>query len=169
MKNCKDATKSAVEAADSITFHTFYGCHNISVIPEKITIKRSPVIQKESIVRFNITKEELQKKCLLNANMTLENITKIHATNLITLMKENLGTFLKTRMMCITDSEQQESLIQDSCLNNVELTNSLEKIYETVELCMDKETRFSQEKKAKVLRQSLEEICAGVKNGEQIF
>ncbi|XP_033220969.1 uncharacterized protein LOC117175362 isoform X2 [Belonocnema kinseyi] len=169
MKNCKDATKSAVEAADSITFHTFYGCHNISVIPEKITIKRSSSIRKEEVARFNITKGELQEKCLLNANMTLENIKKTHATNLIILMKENLGIFLKTRLMCITDSEQQESLIQDTCLSNVDLKNALEKIYETVDLCMDENDRFSEEKRVKVLRQSLDEICAAVKNGVRIL
>ena len=166
MKNCKDTTKSAVEAADSITFHTFYGCHNISVIPEKITIKRSPVIEKQEIVRFNVTKAELQEKCLLNANTSLEIIKKGHATNLIILMKEQTEIFLKTRMLCITDAVQQESLIQDNCFNNVDIKRALEKMYETVELCIDMKDRFSEEKKNILLKQTLEDICAVVKHGK---
>ncbi|XP_051172629.1 uncharacterized protein LOC127288953 [Leptopilina boulardi] len=164
MKSCKDATKTAVEAADSIMFHTFYGCQNISVIPEKITIKRS-LVDNDDFIRFNINAAEYKEKCNRNANMSFENIQKSHTSNLVQIMKEQSAMLMKIKLLGISDAAQQDAMIQESFSINPTVKGALENMYELVELCLPENERFSSEKKAKIFEESINEICSTVKYG----
>lgn len=164
MKSCKDATKTAVEAADSIMFHTFYGCQNISVIPEKITIKRS-LVDNDDFIRFNINAAEYKEKCNRNANMSFENIQKSHTSNLVQIMKEQSAMLMKIKLLGISDAAQQDAMIQESFSINPTVKGALENMFELVELCLPENERFSSEKKAKIFEESINEICSTVKYG----
>lgn len=164
MKSCKDATKTAVEAADSIMFHTFYGCQNISVIPEKITIKRSPVEDSE-IIRFNLNQREIIIRCAIHAKTPLEDLMNSLSVNILAYQNERKAIYMKTDLMKITDPDEQEFMIQESCLNNPVMKNALKSIYETLEVCIPEDKRLTYEKKAQLLKQSLNEKCAEIRIG----
>lgn len=164
MKSCKDTTKTAVEAADSIMFHTFYGCQNISVIPEKITIKRRKR-EIDEFVRLNITDESFEEKCNMNANIPFETIK-----NRILKISEDISNN-KTQYVVIVShfaskfsnfnvTEKLVSNIQASCVEQPIFHKSLKIIYETVELCLSENERPTLEQKTKLLKQSINNICS---------
>ncbi|XP_043465853.1 uncharacterized protein LOC122500811 [Leptopilina heterotoma] len=164
MKSCKDTTKTAVEAADSIMFHTFYGCQNISVIPEKITIKRS-INENDEFVRLNISDEIFEEKCNINANVTFVNI-KERISKISEVINEkrtqyvNIVHHLASQFSHFNFTEKMASNIKTACIEQPIFNNSLKTIYETVELCLSENERPTLEQKTKLLRQSVDYICS---------
>lgn len=112
------------------------------------------IIKNQPMVRFNFTKTDLIEKCQEKGNDFFKDVGNSYKDFLsIKSQKQYLIRNLK-------DKSELKAVVDDSCYNAPDIKSTLNRMFNTVEQCLEEEDRAEEDSKEILLNKSIDKFCS---------
>ncbi|XP_033209420.1 uncharacterized protein LOC117168121 [Belonocnema kinseyi] len=120
------------------------------------------VTETQKIVRFNFTKTELKKKCNQKGDILSRDVESSFAEFLSVKAEKQFSIALAVKSHSLKNEEELRTVLNENCFNDVDIKNSMEKMFNAVEQCFQGEYRFDELGKEKLLTKTIDKFCSGL-------